>query len=309
LEIRQAGNKSKVMECTSAPVDHLVWFYEERSHLIARVAEFAAEGLAAGEHVILIATADHLRDIEANLASAGADTASLQTLDARATLAAFYRDGAIDPAAFDHTIGSVIRAAAARGTVRAFGEMVALLWGDGAGREAIALEALWCGLRETEKFTLLCAYPSGVVLDEELHAPLNAVCALHGEIRIGDEGEPTTSMRVYPPTPQAVREARRFVQACLGEDGPAVEDALLVTSELTSNALRHARTPFAVHVTLLGNSIRVAVRDASPEPPRLLSMAGNSESGRGIGTVAAISNRWGVVPHAAGKTVWAELPL
>lgn len=297
------------MECSTAPREHYVWFYEERAQLIEVVADFAADGLRAGEQVILIATEDHLHDIGELLAAAGADTASLQTFDAATTLSGFYRDGIIDREAFDRTIGSLVRATAAKGKVRAFGEMVALLWADGAVREAIELEGLWCDLRGRESFSLLCAYPSSVVLDEALHAPINAVCALHSEVTIGDPGEPATSMRVYPPTLDAVREARRFVRACVGDGSPVVEDIMLVASELTSNAVCHARSAFAVEVSVLGDRVRVGVRDASAASPVLMPMTAIAESGRGVATVAAVSTRWGIDAHAVGKTVWAELPL
>jgi len=296
------------MECSTAPLEHFVWFYEERGHLIATVAEYASEGLREGEQVILIATEDHLRDIGEMLAVGGVDTSALQVFDASSTLAEFYRDGLIDREAFDRTIGSLVRATAAKGRVRAFGEMVALLWADGAVREAIELEALWCELRSAAEFTLLCAYPSGVLLDEPLQAPVNAVCALHSEVHIGDPGEPTTSMRVYPATVDAVRDARRFVRACLGERHPGLEDALLVISELASNAVHHAGSAFAVQVSLVGNSFRIGVRDPSSVVPRLLPMTVNAESGRGIATVAALSTRWGIDTHPSGKTVWAEVP-
>jgi hypothetical protein len=232
----------------------------------------------------------------------------LQVFDAATALGGFYREGVIDRAAFDQTIGAVVRAAAARGTVRAFGEMVALLWADGAVREAIELEAMWCELRDREEFTLMCAYPSAVMLDAPLHAPVNAVCALHSEVHIGD-GEPATSMRVYPSTLEAVREARRFVGACLGDAGCEIDDVLLAASDLASIAVRHAHSGFAVQVTLHDNCVRVAVRDTSAVSPRLLPMTGTEASGRGIATIALLSTRWGIETHAVGKTVWAELPL
>jgi hypothetical protein len=298
------------MDCTSAPVDHFVWFYEERAHLIEQVAAYAADGLRAGESVVLVATADHLVDIAKHLDTMSVDTTRLATYDAAATLHRFYRDGAIDREAFNATIGTLVKTAAAGNRVRIFGEMVALLWEDGAVHAAVQLEALWCQLREEVGFQLMCAYPSGLMLDEHLHAPANAVCELHSEIYLGETGEASSAMRVYPPTPRAVGEARRFARACLGGDSPGIDDIMLVVSELASNAVRHAHTAFAVHVSVLGDTVRVGVRDADAANPRLLPMMmGMAETGRGIATVAAIGIRWGIDTHATGKTVWAELPL
>jgi anti-sigma regulatory factor (Ser/Thr protein kinase) len=290
-------------------VDHLVWFYEERAHLIEKVAQFAAEGLRARERVLLVATPAHLQDIESRLGAMGVDTAGVRTLDAAATLALFCRDGAVDRDTFDQTVGSLVRGLADDAPLRVFGEMVALLWRDGAVQAAVALEALWCQLRDDADFQLLCAYPSKVVLEEQLHAPVNAVCELHSEIHLGAEGEPATTMRVYPATAQAVGEARRFVRACLGGTSRGIEDILLVTSELASNAVRHARSAFAVQVSIMGDTLRVSVRDAASANPRLLPMTSTSESGRGIATIAALSDNWGIHTHDVGKTVWAELPI
>jgi anti-sigma regulatory factor (Ser/Thr protein kinase) len=286
-----------------------VWFYEERAHLIEKVADFAAEGLRCGDHVVLVATSDHLADIERRLVALGVNTLGLATYDAAAMLDTFYRDGTIDRDAFNRTVGGLVRATSRDRRLRVFGEMVALLWADGAVQAAVQLEALWCQQREHASFQLLCAYPSSVLLEEQLHAPVNAVCELHSEIHLGEAGEPTTSMRTYPATPQAVGEARRFVRACLGGGSTGIEDVLLVTSELACNAVRHAQSAFAVSVTVLGDALRISVRDASGESPRLLPLPGDAESGRGIATIAALSSRWGIESHRGSKTVWAELPL
>ena len=191
----------------TAPVDHFVWFYEERAHLIAKVAEFAADGLRAGEQVILIATQrSPSRHRRTSWRSPTARHGAVCRPSMRSRRAA-----RVLPRRCDRppSLRQLRRRARPRrrgeGPVRAFGEMVALLWADGAVREAIELEALWCEFARIESFSLLAPIRRSVVLDEPLHAPVNAVCALHSEIRIGEGGEPTTSMRVYPATPEAVR--------------------------------------------------------------------------------------------------------
>jgi len=297
------------MECAAAPVDHLAFFYEDRSQLIAKVASFAEEGLRLGESVMLIATGEHLDDIATLLASRSVDTGRLRVFDAATTLKGFFHNGEIDRDAFTATIGSLVGDAVAAGPVRLFGEMVALLWDEGFVRSALELEALWCDLRQRDCFTLLCAYPSSVVLDGHLQAPANAVCELHSELTIGEHGE-ATLLRIYPPTLDAVREARRFVRSCVSGDACCHNDIMLVTSELSSNAVHHAQSAFAVQVSLRGDRLRIGVRDTSSVSPRLMPMStGTAESGRGIATVAALSERWGIETHTVGKTVWAELAL
>src|SRR5205807_4393941 len=91
--------------------------------------------------------------------SRGAGT--LVMLDAAATLEAFMPDGRADRDAFREVIGTVVRRASEVGTaVRAYGEMVAVLWERGDVHGAIELERLWNELQEELEFSLLCAYPS-----------------------------------------------------------------------------------------------------------------------------------------------------
>ena len=89
------------MECRPAPVDHVVFFYDDGAQLSERVVEFAAEGLRADESVVLIATAEHSHDVGVALAARGLDVERVRILDAAETLARFCRDGEIDRAAFD----------------------------------------------------------------------------------------------------------------------------------------------------------------------------------------------------------------
>lgn len=297
------------MESRVAPADHLVWFYDERARLLDRIVAFLGDGLRAGEQALLIATGDDLADVGKHLAGMGIDTSRLTARDAAATLDRFCHDGAIDRDAFDASVGDLVRTLASAGPLRVFGEMVAHLWHDGEVQAAVQLESMWAELREHTPFQLLCAYPSPMVLDERMQNPVNAVCSLHSEITLGDAGDPATAMRVYPASVHAVREARHFVRTCLGGGGDRAEDVALIVSELASNAVRHARSPFAVHVTVEGPSVRIGVRDASNEGPRLVPASGMSETGRGVATIAALSERWGTEEHPVGKTVWAELPL
>lgn len=81
--------------------------------------------------------------------------------------------------------------------------------------------------------------------------------------------------------------------------------AALVLSELATNAVLHAGTPFFVRVHHDGRSVRVEVEDASPALPDL---AGESAmSGRGLRIVDAPATNWGSQRKAGGKVVWAEL--
>jgi signal transduction histidine kinase len=84
--------------------------------------------------------------------------------------------------------------------------------------------------------------------------------------------------------------------------------ARVVLSELASNAVRHARTPFEVTVRV-GDTVWIGVRDYSRRQPRLLFATPDDVSGRGLLLVSSLACRWGVDRRDRAKVVWAELPL
>ena len=84
----------------------------------------------------------------------------------------------------------------------------------------------------------------------------------------------------------------------------------MVVSELATNAIRHADSPFRVTVTRVehgsGRLVRLSVEDLSVGRPALNEAETEQLGGRGVHLVAQLAARWGVDGHAAGKTVWAE---
>jgi anti-sigma regulatory factor (Ser/Thr protein kinase) len=115
----------------------------------------------------------------------------------------------------------------------------------------------------------------------------------------------------FEPEPASVGAARRYALGLL--QAPTVrhlqDDVRTVVSELATNAVLHARTPFtvAVHVDVAG--VRVAVTDASPTRPRLPRRGDlTGTTGRGLRIVALLSADWGVEVHDDGKTTWCLLP-
>lgn len=154
---------------------HAVRFYDSVESLARMVSGFLAEGLAAKQPALAIATPDHGRAIEAALAAKGCDVAALKAsgeltlLDADETLAAFMVDGMPDAGKFQ-AIASAAIERACRGrtdcTVRAYGEMVDVLWKRNQSVAAIRLEMLWNKLAATKDFSLLCGYAMGTFLKE-----------------------------------------------------------------------------------------------------------------------------------------------
>ncbi|MFI5822070.1 SpoIIE family protein phosphatase [Streptomyces rishiriensis] len=113
--------------------------------------------------------------------------------------------------------------------------------------------------------------------------------------------------------PEASRHARRFTRRTLrvwGVTETAMDSALLVVSELVTNALVHTGGPVRLDLSLIGSRLRVAVTDASPRTPVKPTDPGwEATGGRGILLVEAVSDAWGTVPVSGGKQVWSELVL
>src|SRR6476659_7089673 len=153
-------------------VEHLVHLYGEDDRLLARhVSRYLAEGVRRGDGLVVIATPEHATAIRQQLGqgdpalAAAVQSGRLLFLDARETLDRFMVDGEPDRARFEQVVGGLLRDARARsstGRVRAFGEMVALLWEAGRRDSATALEQYWNGLLDDGSFSLLCAYPLDV---------------------------------------------------------------------------------------------------------------------------------------------------
>ncbi|HVE99117.1 MAG TPA: MEDS domain-containing protein [Mycobacteriales bacterium] len=162
---------------------HAVHFYGDDEGLIRRLAAFVTDGIVARETCAVIATPAHRTALQAQLRADGISPrpGQLVLLDAAETLQRFMRSGHPDPALFDSTVGAVMRSAAGKAPgVRAFGEMVAVLWRYGNVVGALELEELWSDLQTRVAFPLLCAYPSA---DERLHEGdgLAEICARHTE--------------------------------------------------------------------------------------------------------------------------------
>jgi len=109
----------------------------------------------------------------------------------------------------------------------------------------------------------------------------------------------------------SVRAARRFVAKTLSSWGQedAVWDAQLVVSELATNAVLHAGTPFTVRLTLADRSVRLEVDDGVSRAPRERRFGPDATTGRGISLIAEVSASWGVSMRPGGKSVWCELSV
>ncbi|MFI9152524.1 SpoIIE family protein phosphatase [Streptomyces sp. NPDC053367] len=112
--------------------------------------------------------------------------------------------------------------------------------------------------------------------------------------------------------PDAVMHARRFTARTLRTWSVVEESdvALLVVSELVTNAIAHTTGEVRLDLTLTGDRLRIAVNDASPRTPvKAESVDWEETGGRGLLLVAAMSSAWGSVPLGGGKQVWCDIAL
>lgn len=122
----------------------------------------------------------------------------------------------------------------------------------------------------------------------------------------GHDARIAADRRSFEADPAAVGAARHFVRAFL-EGDERTEDAELIVSELATNALRHAGSPFTVALTLNGR-LRIDVGDTLPQLPTLRAPSPEVVDGRGLQIVAAVATSWGTkLDPGGGKVVWAEL--
>jgi anti-sigma regulatory factor (Ser/Thr protein kinase) len=109
--------------------------------------------------------------------------------------------------------------------------------------------------------------------------------------------------------PRSVGRARRFCSATLegwGVTGDLVDTCVLLVSELATNAVLHARTPFTVTIDR-DPTLRVEVHDGDPRPPHTRDYGPEAASGRGLHLVEALAADSGTLTTTGGKAVWFEL--
>lgn len=303
--------------------DHAAAFYDDDREIVDMAARFVAEGLRHRSSTVIAATPEHRAAIEQALLAMGLNpdqppvAGHLIMLDARRTLSSLLNVDVPDPDRFTDTIARLLRDASTDGApVRVFDETVDLLWNDGDRTGAMALEGMWNGMLQRTDCVVVCAY-SHALVDSGVLADVHAVCSQHSDVQaparyLAPITVPVTSPRVFLPVGEAVASSRQFVDACLrrmGAPDHLVHDARLIVSELATNAVLHARSPFRISVEKSADGVCLSVQDMSSGPAtrRDASVAGHSLDGRGIGIIDSLARRWGCNLLADGKVVWAEL--
>lgn len=168
---------------------HIAQLYQSDLFLYRSVGIYLAAGLQKGDAAVLVATPGHTTAFLQDLTAKGFDvnglkrSGQLTVLDAEATLSEFSIDGEPDRKHFIEVVGGVIeKAGKGYPRVRAFGEMVNLLWQRGELSKAIALEELWNDLAKIHSFSLFCAYVMDNFNPKMHEGPLQSVCKTHSHL-------------------------------------------------------------------------------------------------------------------------------
>jgi hypothetical protein len=170
------------------PEEHVFQLYGKDDRLLTRnVGRYLGEGLRRGDGLLVIATPEHRSTLARQLREERAYPkavlqGSLVFLDAQTTLDRFMRDGQPDQELFNRVIGEALLGVQARADhtgVRAFGEMVGILWQTEQFSAAIRLEGMWNALLDSKAVSLFCAYPIDIFGEEFQVGNVDALLCAH----------------------------------------------------------------------------------------------------------------------------------
>ena len=183
-----SGSTHDVFWGEISPCEHLVQIYDTDRVFLDTLEGFITGGLRANESAIVIATAPHIATLNERLEAAGFDLAALRArdqyvpLDAQQTMEMFLKDGWPDEDRFFRLVRGLLSCARRDGRrVRAFGEMVAVMWASGHQAATVRLEHLWHQLCAAEQFSLLCAYPR-IGFTQNASSSISEICAAHSKV-------------------------------------------------------------------------------------------------------------------------------
>lgn len=170
---------------------HDVQFYEGEDFLVRAVSSYIAEGLSAGQRVVVICSEPHRSALTRALGASGIDIArarqpgELRFLDAAETLATFMTGGMPDRVRFRRSLEPLVRRAGThtqQPQVRAYGEMVNVLAKDGNSSASVRLESLWNELVAEHEFDLLCGYAMTNFADASDALNFGEICRQHSHV-------------------------------------------------------------------------------------------------------------------------------
>jgi len=183
--------RSEIFWGEIAPCDHVVQIYENDAIFLDALTGFVGGGINSGDAVIVIATEEHLMALNSRLTSYGLHVNSLISeeryipLNAEETLSKFMVNDWPDEELFMQTVSKLLEKAGKKERrIRAFGEMVAILWAQGHNGATLQLEHLWNKFSKKAEFCLFCAYPK-TGFTNDMSTSIMDICGCHSRVLEG----------------------------------------------------------------------------------------------------------------------------
>jgi signal transduction histidine kinase len=243
--------------------------------------------------VVAVATEEHQDLFRRRLEDRGHDVAAarasgqLRLLDARATLALLMDGETVDRQRFVGTIGALVGGARAGRGVRAYGEMVDLLWKDGNRQAALRLEALWTELGTTHTFALLCGYVMGGFYRDADAAALHQVCRAHSHVVAPESyAHLRAEIEHRKQVELALRQSLAELRRAQGELERSAGERERLIEEL-SRTVRFSE----MFVGVLGHDLRNPLSAISTAASHLLRRVGDEKIARTVGRIVSSSDR------------------
>jgi hypothetical protein len=190
-----------------APCEHIVQIYESDEVFLDALTGFVGGGIKTNESVIVIASQAHLNSLHERLNSYAIRVDDLISeeryipLDADLILSKFMVNNWPDEELFIKTVASLMGSLRKHDRpIRAFGEMVAILWAKGNSGATVYLEHLWNRFCEKAAFCLFCAYPKNG-FTEDMNSSMQHICSAHSKM-IKGSGSSLTALQYKSTAPE-----------------------------------------------------------------------------------------------------------
>ncbi len=190
--LKGKGDRMNQTTIEKTQKSHSVQFYEANNFLADSVSKFVVQGLQSGEGIIVIATPNFVSLLKQNLIPqidffTAIQNQQLIILDAQDTLNQFMIDDLPDKNLFTKIVGETLdKMAKSFPVIRAYGEMVNILWEKGNLSGTIALESLWNELLKSRKFSLLCGYSMENFKSRDDSTAFAEVCKSHTHVHAAE---------------------------------------------------------------------------------------------------------------------------
>lgn len=124
-----------------------------------------------------------------------------------------------------------------------------------------------------------------------------------------EQGPPGVHRLAFDTKPKSAALARGFTAGVLQAAGwlDQVDTAVLLVSEIVTNAVRHAKSPCSLVVSFRDGAVELSVEDGDPRPPAFRSAGALDQDGRGLLLIGALADDWGVRSVPGGKATWFVL--